>query len=298
MVDYNTLKAFKLVVDLKSFSAAAKVLNVSQPAITNRIKSLERFLGAPLFVRKGKSFTLSSYGEILYREIDIAIESLDRIKNLMIKLSKNTREKLRFAASTTVGNWFIPGIIQSFIQNKDISIEMLIGNTEEVVQNILSRYFDFGIVEGKAEDEALSIIPIKEDKLVLIKAKESPIPDVLSIEDLLKYPIVVRERGSGTRNLIEEILSKFNITFSNMKIFAEIGNTTSIINFVSKNPNVIAFVPEVAVKDDSTVQIIKTKDIQITRKFSLLIHKDCSLNMLAREFIGYLLNFQQPIQQS
>jgi len=292
MVDYNTLKAFKLVVDLNSFSAAAKVLNVSQPAITNRIKSLERFLGAPLFVRKGKRFVLSPYGEILYKEVDSAIESFDRIRNVIIKLSKSSREKLRFATSTTVGNYFIPEIIQPFLAKEKVKVEMFIGNTEEVVHNLLSRYYTVGIVEGKVEEAELNVIPIKEDRIILVKSAGSNLPEEINLEDITNYPLVIREEGSGTRKLIEEVLSNFGITPNCLNILAEIGNTTGIINFVSKNKEVYAFVPEVAVKENTSVKPVKIKDISIKRKFSLITHKEACFNIVTKNFISYLLTFQ------
>ena len=292
MVDYNTLKAFKLVVDLNSFSAAAKVLNVSQPAITNRIKSLERFLGAPLFVRKGKRFVLSPYGEILYKEVDSAIESFDRIRNVIIKLSKSSREKLRFATSTTVGNYFIPEIIQPFLAKEKVKVEMFIGNTEEVVHNLLSRYYTVGIVEGKVEEAELNVIPIKEDRIILVKSAGSNLPEEINLEDITNYPLVIREEGSGTRKLIEEVLSNFGITPNCLNILAEIGNTTGIINFVSKNKEVYAFVPEVAVKENTSVKPVKIKDISIKREFSLITHKEACFNIVTKNFISYLLTFQ------
>ena len=293
MVDYNTLKAFKLVVDLNSFSAAAKVLNVSQPAITNRIKTLERFLGAPLFIRKGKRFVLSPYGEILYREIDAAIESFDRIRNIVIKLSKTSREKLRIATSTTVGNWFIPDIIQPFLKKEKVTLEMFIGNTEEVVHNIISRYYNIGIVEGKVNEAELNIIPIKEDRIVLIKSSDSNLPEEITIDEITNYNLVIREEGSGTRKLIEEVLSSFGILPNCLKIIAEIGNTTAIINFVSKNKEVFAFVPEVAVRENPHVKIVKIHDLSIRRKFSLITHKEASYNLITKNFISYLLSFQE-----
>jgi len=292
MVDYNTLKAFKLVVDLNSFSAAAKVLNVSQPAITNRIKTLERFLGAPLFIRKGKRFVLSPYGEILYREIDAAIESFDRIRNIVIKLSKTSREKLRFAASTTVGNWFLPEIVQPFIKKEKVKLEMFIGNTEEVVHNILSRYYSLGLVEGRVEDPELNVMPIKEDRIVLVKASDSNLPDEINIEKITNYNLVIREEGSGTRKLIEEVLSNFGILPNCLKVVAEIGTTTAIINFVSKNTEVFAFVPEVAAKKNPNIKIVKIHDLSIRRKFYLITHKEASYNLITKNFISYLLSFQ------
>ncbi len=290
MVDYNTLKAFKLVVDLNSFSAAARVLNVSQPAITSRVKNLEKFLGVPLFIRKGKSFKLSPYGEILYKEIDQVIGNFERVRSLMIKFSRTAREKLRFAASNTVGNWFIPKVIQDFMKDRRLTVELFVGNTDEVIQNIVSHYFDFGMVEGQIDEPCLNVIPIREDRLVLIKSSQSDVPDSLKVEELENYPIVIREQGSATRRLIEDVLAKFNLNLQKLKVIGEINSTNAIINFVAHNGNVLAFVPEVAIKNVSMVKTVEVPELHIVRKFSLVIHKEHNLNLVEREFLSYLLN--------
>lgn len=289
MIDYETLKTFKLIAELGNFSSTANILGVTQPAVTARIKNLETFLGVPLFIRKEREVILSNYGVILYKEINPIMDKLERLKSTLIRLSKESRDKLRFATSTTIGDWFIPRIIQKFVREQNITLEIFIGNTREVVEGITSRYFSFGIVEGNVKNNSLNIMPIADDELVPIKSIKSQIPDELSIKEIVKYPLILREKGSGTRAKIENVLSNSNCCYQS-NIIAEIGDNISIINFISNNPDIVAFVPKTSIRDNCHIKTIKLKDAQISRKFSLLIHKQACLSVISKKFIAYLMN--------
>jgi len=285
VLDYHKLKIFKTVADLESFSKAATVLFLSQPTITLQIKKIENYLGTTLFIREKNKVKLTPEGEILYKYAQKILEDYANMENDINILKNYKGNFLIIGASSTIGDYLLPKLIAKFSkENPEIKINLFIGNSKEVIDSIMSKIFNIGIIEEEADSNKLFNKKIYEDEIVLIASKNNPIKSKIDKSFLLTQKIILRECGSGTRKVIEKSL---DILF---KPVMEISSSKAIIDIVA-NSDYLAFVSKlIAMEFIDRVKIIDIDGIKISRPFSLITQKDIRLSSIENRFISFLKN--------
>lgn len=271
MPDFR-LKVFYAVATNLSFTKASAALFISQPAVTKNIQELEAEYALRLFDRKGNKIVLTQAGEILlsytekvmaiYRQIDF---DLNIIKN---KFSG----QLKLGASTTIGQYILPPILAKFYQAfPDIQLSMMNDNTEKIENAILSKTIELGIVEGITHKNELKYIPFLKDELVAIVHTEQKLSqrEELSLDELKEIPWVMRERGSGTLEVIENELGKHKIKLSDLNIAIYLGSSESIKSFLTYS-NCVGFISIQAIGKEianGEFKVIEIPDLNISRTF-------------------------------
>ena len=292
ILDYHKLKIFKTVADTGSFSKAAELLFLSQPTVTLQIKKIENYLGVVLFKRDKKKVTLTEAGEVLYKYASKIIEDYLLLEEGVSNLKEGLQKRITVGASTTIGEFLLPDIVSKFIESYNTHFNLFIGNSKEIEEGILSKTFYIGLIEDEITSAKFEKIPFYSDEIILISSISTDIPDIINIEDLKKYSFIFREKGSGTRNIVEKHLKEKNIEISPT---VEISSSKAIAKIV-ENTNFLAFVSKLVVDEEikkKRLKEIKVKGLKIKRDFYVLTQKNIRLPQLERAFLKEIFSIKK-----
>lgn len=275
-MNFRKLKIFFETAKCLNMTKVAKSMYISQPSISQTIAELENDLGIKLFDRIGKKLYLTHEGET-YFEYSRRILNLYEEANNTIKSSiSGQKGKIVIGASTTIGIYTLPEIIKDFNElYKNIEISLIIENTQIIEKLIIENKVDIALVEGNITSTELEVEILGQDELVFIANPNNPIflKDKIILEDLEKEKFIMREHGSGTREIVENYLVNKGCKY---KVYMELGNTEAIVRIVETGLG-IACVSCKAIGDrinNKTIKDIVINDIKISRNLYLIYHKD------------------------
>ena len=241
-------EVFFQVAQDKSFSKAALVLFISQPAISKHIKALEQEYKTKLFERKGLHIELTPAGNLLFEKL-VEMKNIQEQTTYDISLLSNAlavEGKLKLGASTTVALYILPKVLSVFHkQHPNIDITLLNRNTEIVLSALINKEINLGIVEGHSKLSSVDYIPFITDKVIAVCSKKSPIAKKkkYSIEEIITMPIALRERGSGTLAALKAVLEEHNIKENNLQVKVKLGGTEALKNFIIES-DCLGFLPQ------------------------------------------------------
>ena len=273
MLNFSHEVFFEVAKQL-SFSKAAEILFVSQPAISRHIKSLEEQYHISLFERKGNSILLTEEGKLLFDYLERAKE-LQRQLEFDITTYTNTQAakgSLVIGASTTVSLYVIPPILSTFQQKyPKINLRLVNRNSETILKALLDREIDFAVMEGKNKITSAKYKFFITDEVVPVCAAKSPLAKRKRIEagELKDIPIALRERGSGTLAAVTEGLDKLKIRVSDLNNRIILGGTEALKNFLL-NDTCLGFLPlRSVIKQLKTGELVRLSipGLRITREF-------------------------------
>lgn len=248
MIDLTKLQAFVLVAETLNFSEAAKRLNLSQPTISHHVKSLELDLGVSLFDRSTTKPSLTDAGRVLEPWARKLLRSSNELREMMTSLEEQVVGELRIACSTTSGKYVLPQLAARFKRRfPGIRVTILSCTAPHVIPRLLEGEAHLGVLSYETIEPGMDITEFFEDAITLIVPKDHPWANYTHIEpaDLLNEPIIIREPTSGTRKVMLEQLSKFDISIEDLNIFLELGNAEAIVETVASGFGV-AFVSRLA----------------------------------------------------
>lgn len=236
MSDFR-LRVFQSVAKNLSFTKASQELFISQPAITKHIKELELTYEARLFDRCGGHISLTDAGLLLLQHTERILDDYKRLEYEMHLLHNEYRGELRLGASTTIAQYVLPPYLGKFIAKcPEVTLSLLNGNSREVETALQEHRIDLGLVEGIFRLPNLRYETFLSDELVAVvhthSHLSSTLPGEISVEDLLHIPLVLRERGSGTLDVIERALQGKGIRLSALQVLMYLGSTESIKLFL------------------------------------------------------------------
>jgi DNA-binding transcriptional LysR family regulator len=251
---------------------AARRLSTSQPAISKQLSELEQTLGTALFHRLPRGVRLTEAGNVLLRHAEriFAAESAAEVE--LAELSGLTRGRLSVGASTTIGSYLIPHVFSAFHrEHPDVKLELEIANTTVIQAMVLDDRFDLGLTEGSVAREQLVAEVIHYDEMVAIAAKGHPLLEKRAVRarDLAAYPLISRERGSGTREVIEAALAERGVELAPAMA---LGSTEAIKSVVASGAG-IAIVSRLAVEQELTLgrlQLIDVADLTVERALHMV----------------------------
>ncbi|TSD64077.1 LysR family transcriptional regulator [Inquilinus sp. KBS0705] len=296
MLDFR-LQVFYTVAKRLNFTKASAELYISQPAVTKHIKELEAEYKTTLFERSGnKKIELTPAGDTLLQYADklLAIyKELEFDMNLLIKQHSGT---LRIGGSNTVSQYVIPPVLAQFHQKfKEVQVNLVTGNTEQMEQALLNKEIDLGIVEGIHRNPQIKYQEFIADELVLVcSIKNNTIKkDFIKPEDLKTLPLLLREPGSGTLDVIAHALKPFNIKIADLHTEMQLGGTESIKSYLMHS-NCFAFLSVQSILNElkaNTLKIVDIKDLTIERPF-YFIQPHGQPSSLAELFVRFTKSYQ------
>lgn len=291
MQDFR-LKVFYSVATHLSFTKAAHELFITQPAVTKNVQELENEYAIRLFERKGNKIVLTQAGKIVLNYAGQIIDIYKRVEFDLNLIKDKFSGQLNLGASTTIGQYILPPVLAKFYQSfPEIHLSLLNDNTEKIEAALVEHKIELGIVEGQTHNKLLKYTPFMEDKLVAIINAKSKLAklDIIDSSQLRKIPVVLRERGSGTLEVIEHALNKKKIKLTDLKIAMYLGSTESIKSFLL-NMDCIGFVSITAITKElgnGDFKIINIKDLQIQRGL-YFVHLQGKADGLADKFMRYV----------
>ena len=295
-MDYRDT-VFISVVENLSFSKAADELNISQPAVTRHIKELEERYHINLFERKGNKIYLTRAGEKVYhtfKQIDRQYRELDFE---MGELQHTIGGEFKIGASSTIAQYVIPQVIASFHKRyPEIRISLMNGNSFEMEQQLIGNAVDIALVENVSSQSDIRYKKFLDDELIVVTGSNSVYAkrETITKEELSRFPVVLREQGSGTLEVIKETFSQHGIDIEHINTLIHLGSTESIKNFLLDFDG-MAMISEKAVSGElqlKTLVKLKVSGFSIPRQFRIaykLGHKSRQIELFENFLLSYNL---------
>ena len=267
------LVVFRAVAERLSFRKAAEELYLTQPAVSLQIKALEEDVGVQLFDRTGTHISLTAAGEILLNYCHQVKTLLAQTEQEIAALGGEHSGELALGASTTIAQYVLPRLLGEFCrEHPRVHPTLVSGNTEHIVEAVEKQRISLGFIEGPARSRDVKTEPFLQDELVLIvsNAHEWAERTSVSCSEIASIPLLMRERGSGTRHVIELALERQGIKRNSMHIVMELDSTEAIKSAVEAGLG-IGFVSRWAIAKDlrlgNTFKIVEVEGLSIKREF-------------------------------
>lgn len=293
----HRLKAFCLVVEMESFSKAAKAKFMTQSAMSHLIKSLETELGVQLLIRRGKKVVLTQAGKVFYEHSLSILGQYKTMDNDINMLIGQIKGPLHIGSSMTAASYLLPQVLYSFTKRyPDTQITVSVSNEETILQDLQYARIETGIVEGKVSHPLMSSTEIAEDEIVLIASDDNPLTREKQIhpQELLAQPFIMPEPASGIRECMEDFFSTAGIDPNALLAKMTLGSTDLVVQMVKAGQG-ISFVSKWAVFSalkEGSVSILNVRGKRLFRKFYLLTMRQEPVTMVSKKFIEFLKGYR------
>ena len=300
-MEFKQLEAFVAVVDYGSFSEAARKLYLTQPTISAHVRSLEEELHARLIIRTTKKLTITTKGYQLY---DSAFRILDIRNNLLENFTGSRKQIIDLAASTIPSSYLLPELLAGFGRMyPDVYFHPWQTDSSGAINRVLDGTVDLALTGQNTGDDSCVFIPFCQDNMVIatpvndhylnLKQKEQPVV----FQDFIKDPVIIREKGSGTKKEMDIFLENAGIEPSSLNVVARMNDLESIKKSIV---NGLGFS---ILSARSVVDLQKTKQILLfpleesahKRSFYIVYSKNRILKSHVRQFIHYVKEYYQTV---
>lgn len=282
------LRIFVGVAELEHVTAAARMFNITQSTASAAIAALEERHGVKLFHRVGRNIVLTEEGQVFLEEARRVLAQARSAEAVLDELNGLKRGTLRVVASQTIAAYWLPAPLSAFRrQFPGVTVDLKIGNTEQVAAHIREGQSDLGFIEGEIRDPLLVQWAVGEDRLHLVQAGVFKTRTV-SATWLEKAPWIMRERGSGTRSCTDDCLRKIGVRPENLEEFLVLPSNESVRTAVEAGFGIAALSSLVVAPavTAGTLHIIPA-DLG-TRTFFGLQHKERSPGKAATAFLSQI----------
>jgi DNA-binding transcriptional LysR family regulator len=271
-LNLHHLRVFATVAEHGGFSRAASRLRLSQPAVSKSVRELERAVGASLFERGGRAPRLTESGILLFaraRELFAVERSAEEELRVLRGLEGGV---LRIGASTTVITYLLPPYLARFrAAHPDVVLRVASANTRDIARALLERRLDVALVEGPVTHERIEVVPWRDDELVVIAHPRHPLAARrrVRLDDLASEPFIVRERGSGTREVAERALAFHGVRLT---VAMQLASTEAIKQAVAAGLG-LAIVSRSAIVDQlalGRIAVVPLKGVALERALTEL----------------------------
>ncbi len=267
-MNLNYLQVFLEVVKSKNFSMAGKKMHLSQPTVTHIIKQLEQELDTRLFDRTTHSVKLTETGKLLIPYAEKILSLQEEARRNIALMEQTVSGPLLIGASMTTAEVILPKLVSHYQRlYPKVKIHVEVTNSEIILQALESGRLHFGIIEAPLTSSVLVIQPFMTDELVCITSAVHPRPELsteqscIQLEQLAKLPLIMREKGSGTRLVLEEALARHQIQIEQLQIIMELNSTEAIKEMVINGLGV-AVLSRHLIKKELTLHLLTAYSLQ------------------------------------
>lgn len=271
MFDFR-LKVFQTVAHRLNFTKAAAELYITQPAVTKHIHELEHHFKVKLFERNGSGIKLTPAGESLRQQADQLFSFYQNLEFEMAGFSHDQKGKLRVGASTTVAQYVLPPVLAAFHQKfPHVQITLITNNTEQIENGLKNNEIDLGIIEGRSKNTSIKYSEFLKDEIVLVSSNKNAFAkkEIIKAAELKNIPLLLREPGSGTLEVISHALKLAGIKMRDLKIEMQLASTESIKSYLPYS-DCLAFLSIHSILNElkrNELRIIDVKGLEIERYF-------------------------------
>ena len=294
-MEFKQLEAFVAVVDYGSFSEAARKLYLTQPTISAHVRSLEEELHTKLILRTTKKTTITTRGYQLY---DSAVRMLEIRNNLLENFTGVQKHMIDLAASTIPSSYLLPEILAAFGKtHPDIYFHSIQADSAESINRVLDGTVDLALVGQNTRDETCVFLPFCQDELVIA----TPITNhylglqnkSVTFENFIKDPIIIREKGSGTKKEMDLFLEQIGVTPSDLNVIARMNDLEGIKKSIVNGLGISILSARSAIDLQKTKQILlfPLEESAHKRTFYIVYSKNRILKPHVRQFIRFVQDF-------
>lgn len=295
-MNLNLFKTYVRVIDTQNLSRTAEEIGISQPAVTKQIQSLEDIYGVMLLERSGRKLRPTEAGELLYQCAREIIRTVERTEREMQSLADSNKGSLTLGASTIPGQYLLPKLIKQYKdRHPHVSISLSISDSEKVFNQVAERGLDVGVVGAWINNRKVDGFPWLTDELVVIAPENYRHKnDSVRLSDLGGEKWIIREKGSGTRRAMEELIFKAGLKKENLNITMEAGSTEAVLAMVEAGMG-LSIVSRLALGNDAArlrCRQLRIEDQDVTRQFYIIYPSQKSRRDSVNTFLEYLKEAQ------
>jgi DNA-binding transcriptional LysR family regulator len=289
-MNLDQLRAFQVVAECGTISRATSVLALSQSAVSRQLQALEAELASQLFSRDGRAMVLTEAGRVLLNHARTVLGSVNRAREAVAALKGLERGHLRVGAASTIGTYLLPPALGTFKQAyPGIDLTLEVANKAHILDRLLRGDIELGFAGPRLSLDDLLQSEYLQDELGLITAPSHPLARArrVCVGDVVSEVFIIRERGSGTREIVEEELRRAGVELSRVM---EIGSTEAIKQAVAANLGV-SIVSRYAVRLETASGLLAfapVEDLKLVRPLYVLHHRRRPLTQAATAFLELL----------
>ncbi len=293
------LRTFHIVAQRESFNKAARDLGVTQPAVTQQVRRLERAVGVTLFHRSGRRMVLTEAGQLLEDFAGRIFQLLDAARDALESASALETGHLKVGASRTAGAYYVADLLDRFKKHyPGVKVSLSIGNSPMILSGIMDFSLHAGLIAGRPDDPHLIARPLIRDRLLVILPPEHRLTRkrTVAIKDLREVPIVLREPGSATRRVIEEAFRAGGVP---LEPSMELESNEAIKSAVSDGIGV-AIMAHAAVAQGVASGSLVARPLReaLSLDFTLVYHRDRERTPLLAAFLALLPQVPGEVQRA
>ncbi|MBK0126955.1 LysR family transcriptional regulator [Pantoea sp. S61] len=283
-ITLRQIEVFTEVLKSGSTTLASQVLALSQSAVSAALADLENQLGVQLFDRVGKRLALNEHGRLLYPRAVGLLEQAGEIEQLF----KEDNGAIRLFASSTIGNYLLPGMIAAYRRDfPSLPLELSVGNSQDAINAVADFRVDIGLIEGPCHEPDIVSEAWLEDELVVFAAPDADIlKQPITLTSLAAAPWILRERGSGTREIVDYLLLSHLPQF---QLGMELGNSEAIKHAVRHGMGISCLSRRVIsdLLEAGTLVEVAVPLPRLTRTLYRIHHRQKNLSKALSRFLSY-----------
>lgn len=282
------LKTFIAVCGCGGITKAAEELHVAQPAVSNTISEIEKYYNVVLFERIGQRLMLTDSGKELLEKAKEAVSAFDDFEKTANRAENNVT--LKIGATLTIGKLYVPALLTSIKRDfADIQVKITINRASQIEEMLLRGALDFALSESQSFSPQILKKEFAEDRLTAVCGAKFAAKDEISLTELSKYPLLLREKGSASRELTDKVIGETGITASPL---IESASNQALIAAAAENHG-IAVLPQKLVQpyiDGGILKTIRVTGIDFKRKYCVIYHKNKKFGARQRQAFEMCLN--------
>lgn len=252
------LQVFYKVAQLLSFTKAAELLRMTQPAVTFQIRKLEEMLNVRLFDRSHNQIKLTSAGDIVFEYSERIIKMYDEMINSISETTNSVAGTLKMGATHSVSDYLLPGLLSAYKKNyPEVRINLKVDDSNSIASMVENSFIDVGLVDLPITTRSLKVTNVACNQMVVIFSRHHEWNNLeyITPQQLIEQPILLYEEGEGSRKILEHYLQQHNIDKNDLKIIMELGSTEAIKSGVESGIGV-AILPRNSVDRDIKAQSV------------------------------------------
>ncbi|RSL33512.1 LysR family transcriptional regulator [Salibacterium salarium] len=292
------LKAFYILSNNQNFSETAKVLHLAQPTVSLQIKNLEQALDVTLFERTTKKVKLTPSGYILYKYANQIFSLVKQTEKELDTLSDTIHGDLNIGASLTIGEHILPYVLGRFRKEfPNVHLYLKVYNSQQIMEHLGNDEIDLGFIESTNHYPEYSQLAFLEDELVVTTSGSTTSPisaqkQNISAQELFELPIIMRERGSGTRQVVESHLRNHGLDPEKLDVIMELEHTESIKSVVESGLGIM-IISKNAIKKElelGTLRQVPINGIRM-RRFFYAVYNEQKLTLPSESFLTFIQKY-------
>ncbi len=292
-MDLRALEVFCKIVELRSFSRAAEAVHLTQPTVSGHIKALETELELRLFDRAGRTITPTRAGELLHSYARRILALRDETLQAINEHKGGLKGHLTVGGSSIPGAYILPPLVAAFKRaHPDVMMTLHVIDSREIVRGVIEGTYEVGMVGARFEEGRVHYKPFTQDELVLAVPAGHPWAGraTVRLSELAGQSFIMRERGSGTRKVMERALADHSVDAGSLRVVLEVTGNEAVRQALRAGAG-IAVISRRAIEDDircKTVTALRIHGVKLLRDFFLVTHRSRSRSPLGNAFLSFL----------